>query len=341
MTKLIIQIPCLNEEQTLAITLSDLPRQVEGFDFVEWLIIDDGSTDRTVEVAKQCGVDHIVSLPHNQGLAKAFMAGIHKSLKLGADVIVNTDADNQYDASCIPDLVRPILEKKAQIVVGTRPISEIDHFSPLKKFLQKFGSLAVKLASDTTVADAPSGFRAIHRDAAIQLNVFNPYTYTLETIIQAGRKNIPITSVPISVNGDLRPSRLVKSITSYVRRSLITIVRIFIVYCPLRFFLTCAAFAAVPALVMIFRFLYHYIVGEGHGNVQSLVLSSSLLALAGILAMSGILAELIAVNRQLLEEIRINQLQQELGPKSTTFPFRPENNLSPEKSQDSPVGKKK
>lgn len=311
--KLIIQIPCLNEQKTLPITLADLPRQVEGFDTVEWLVIDDGSVDDTAKVAAENGVDHIVSLTHNQGLARAFMTGIEAALKLGADVIVNTDADNQYDASCIPDLVRPILEKRALIVVGARPISEIEHFSPLKKILQRFGSWTVKLASDTTVADAPSGFRAIHRDAAVQLNVFSRYTYTLETIIQAGRRNIPITSVPIRVNGDLRPSRLVKSIPSYVRHSLITIARIFIVYSPLRFFTTFAAILAIPGILMILRFLYKYMIGEGSGNIQSLVLSSALIALAGIVAVSGVLAELIAVNRRLLEEIKIKQLQQQLG----------------------------
>lgn len=326
MSKLIIQIPCLNEEETLPIALADLPRQVDGFDTVEWLVIDDGSTDRTVEVAAENGVDHIVSLPHNHGLAKAFMTGIEAALRLGADVIVNTDADNQYDASCIPDLVRPILEKRAQIVVGARPISEIKHFSPIKKYLQKFGSWVVKLASDTTVADAPSGFRAIHRDAAVRLNVFSRYTYTLETIIQAGRKNIPITSVPIRVNGDLRPSRLVKSTASYIRRSLITVVRIFIVYSPLRFFTACAAMVAIPGLLMIARFLYHYMMGEGSGNIQSLVLSSALIALAGIVAMGGVLAELIAVNRQLLEDIRIRQLQQEIGQRAVIRPLRSEAN---------------
>jgi glycosyltransferase involved in cell wall biosynthesis len=322
MSKLIIQIPCLNEEETLPIALADLPRKVEGFDTVEWLVIDDGSTDRTVELAIKYGVDHIVSLPHNQGLARAFMTGIETALKLGADVIVNTDADNQYDASCIPELVRPILEKRAQIVVGARPISEIEHFSPIKKALQKFGSWAVKQASDTTVADAPSGFRAIHRDAAVRLNVFNRYTYTLETIIQAGQKNIPIMSVPIRVNGDIRPSRLVKSIASYVRRSLITIVRIFIVYSPLRFFTGCAAIIAAPGVLMIARFLYNYMMGKGSGHVQSLVLSGALIALAGIVAMGGVLAELIAVNRQLLEEIRIRQLLQEIGQRAA-IPIRP------------------
>ena len=310
--KLIIQIPCLNEEETLPITLADLPRKVVGFDTVEWMIIDDGSTDRTVAVAKECGVDHIISLPHNHGLAKAFMVGIENALRLGADVLVNTDADNQYDASCIPDLVRPILDRQALIVVGARPIDAIEHFSPIKKFLQKFGSWVVKIASDTQVADAPSGFRAIHRDAAIRLNVFNPYTYTLETIIQAGRKDIPIASVPIRVNGDLRPSRLVKSIPSYVRRSLITVVRIFIVYCPLRFFATCAAITALPALIMTMRFLYHFSIGEGSGNIQSLVLSGALFAIAGVLAIGGILADLIATNRQLLEDIKLNQLRDRL-----------------------------
>ncbi len=252
--------------------MADLPRKVAGFDVVEWMIIDDGSTDKTVEVARANGVDHIVSLPHNQGLAKAFMAGIEACFEFGADVIINTDADNQYRASGISDLVQPILDKKALIVIGARPIDTIEHFWPIKKFLQKFGSWVVKLASDTQVADAPSGFRAIHRDAAMRLNiVFNPYTYTLETIIQAGRKNIPIASVPIEVNGDLRPSRLVKSIPSYVRRSLITVVRIFIVYSPLRFFFTCAAIVALPALIMTLRFLYHFSIGMGEGNIQSLI----------------------------------------------------------------------
>jgi glycosyltransferase involved in cell wall biosynthesis len=316
--KLIIQIPCLNEEETLPITLADLPREVEGFETVEWMVIDDGSTDRTVAVAKECGVDHIISLPHNQGLAKAFMAGIEHALRLGADVIVNTDADNQYDATCIPDLVRPILAKQALITIGARPIDTIEHFSPMKKFLQKFGSWVVKFASDTQVADAPSGFRAFHRDAAIRLNVFNAYTYTLETIIQAGRKNIPIVSVPIRVNGDLRPSRLVKSIPSYVRRSLITVIRIFIVYCPLRIFATSALIAALPGLIMTLRFLYHYFNGEGSGHIQSLVLSGALFAIAGVLAIGGILADLIATNRQMLEDIKLNQLRDSLERLQTT-----------------------
>lgn len=318
MHKLIIQIPCLNEEATLAITLADLPRVVPGFERVEWLVIDDGSTDRTVEVARQNGVDHIVSLPTNRGLARAFMAGIEACLKLGADVIVNTDADNQYDARSIPDLVAPILAKQALIVVGARPIEEIAHFSPIKKLLQRLGSWVVKQASGTVVADAPSGFRAIHREAALRMNVFNSYTYTLETIIQAGRNGIAIASVPVGVNGDLRPSRLVRSIGGYVARSIITVLRIYVLYKPLRFFLTLAAIVALPAVFVNLRFLYHFAVGEGAGNVQSLVVGAGLLAVSGVLAMGGVLADLIATNRRLLEEIRERQLRAELAQAAPT-----------------------
>lgn len=313
MHKLIIQIPCLNEEEVLPVALADLPRQVEGFDVVEWLVIDDGSTDRTVEVARAHGVDHIISLPHNQGLAKAFMAGLEHALRLGADVIVNTDADNQYNAACIPDLVAPILAREAQIVIGARPIADIEHFSPVKKFLQRFGSWVVKVASDTVVADAPSGFRAIHRDAAMRLNVFNPYTYTLETIIQAGRKNIPIMSVPVTVNGYLRPSRLVKSIPDYVMRSIITVLRIFMVYAPLRFFSWAALIAVTPGVIAVLRFLYHYSLGNGDGNIQSLILSTVFFAIGGLLVVSGLLAELIAVNRTVLEEIRLRLIKSDLS----------------------------
>jgi len=218
--KLIIQVPCYNEEGTLDIALSHLPRKVKGFASVEWLIINDGSTDRTVEVAKRCGVDHVVSFAKNQGLARGFMAGLDACIKLGADVIVNTDADNQYEAEDIPAIIAPILEGRAEIVVGERPISQIKHFSPIKKILQKIGSWAVRVASNTHVMDAPSGFRAMTRDAAMRLNVFNEYTYTLETIIQAGQKGMAIISIPIRTNEDLRPSRLVKSITSYVKNQL-------------------------------------------------------------------------------------------------------------------------
>lgn len=310
--KLIIQIPCLNEAESLPTTLRELPRYVDGFDVVEWLVIDDGSTDGTVDVALRHGVDHIVKLEHNQGLARAFMAGIERSLKLGADVIINTDADNQYSASCIPALVQPILEKRALIVVGTRPVSQIKHFSPIKKSLQRLGSWVVKIVSGTQIDDAPSGFRAIHRDAAIRLNVFNPYTYTLETIIQAGHKGIPIISVPITVNDYLRPSRLISSIPNYIQRSLITIFRIFIIYKPLRFFWSLSILFAIPAMIVFLRFMIFYAQGHGQGNIQSLILGAGLLAIAGILAIGGILADLVATNRLLLEDIQMRVLRAEI-----------------------------
>jgi glycosyltransferase involved in cell wall biosynthesis len=311
--KLIIQIPCLNEEETLPATLADLPREVPGFDAVEWLVIDDGSEDGTVEVARRHGVDHIVSLPTNQGLAKAFIAGLEASLRAGADVIVNTDADNQYDASCIPDLTRPILDHRAQIVIGERPITEVEEFSPLKKLLQKLGSAVVKLASATRIPDAPSGFRAFERDAAMRMYVFNDYTYTLETIIQAGRLGIPITSVPIRVNPMTRPSRLVTSIPNYVLRSVSTILRMFILYKPLRFFATCALITAVPGIIAVGRFLYFYFSGQGEGHVQSLVLAGALLAAAVVFGIGGILADLVAANRILLHDLRYRQMKSEFG----------------------------
>jgi glycosyltransferase involved in cell wall biosynthesis len=311
-SKLIIQIPCLNEAETLPITIRELPRHVAGFDKVEWLVIDDGSTDATSATARELGVDHVLTLEHNQGLARAFMAGIEYALKHGADVIVNTDADNQYSSACIPDLVRPILERRALIVVGTRPVREIEHFSTTKKLLQRLGSWVVKVVSGTEVEDAPSGFRAIHRDAAIRLNVFNQYTYTLETIIQAGRKGIPITSVPITVNAYLRPSRLISSIPSYIQRSVLTILRIFVVYKPFRFFMLLATVLAVPAMFFILRFLLFYFTGAGQGHVQSLVIAAGMLALSGILAIGGILAELVATNRLLLEDLRTRMMRAEI-----------------------------
>ena len=309
MRKLVIQIPCFNEEETIGKTLGFLPRHVPGFDSVEWLIVDDGSSDRTIEVARRHGVDHIVSLPHNHGLARAFMSGIEASLKVGADVIVNTDADNQYDASSIPDLTRPILEGKAQIVVGARPIMEIDQFSIVKKVLQRFGSYIVKLASRTSVPDAPSGFRAISRDAALRLYVFNDYTYTLETIIQAGRNGIPISSVPIRVNRTERPSRLVKSIPAYIRRSILTIFRIFILYKPLRFFLILGSVLMIPGLIVSGRFLLYFFKDGGEGHVQSLILAAILIVTAVIFYIAGILSDLIAANRVLLEEVRARLLR--------------------------------
>lgn len=311
--KLIIQIPCLNEADTLPVTLACLPRQVPGYDVVEWLIIDDGSTDNTVEVAKAHGVDHIVSLGSRRGLAVAFMAGVEASLRLGAHTIVNTDADNQYRAEYISDLVRPLLDGSAQIVIGARPIQSTEDFSWLKRRLQRLGSWVVRVASNTDIPDAPSGFRAIYRDAAMQLYAFNTYTYTLETIIQAGRKSIPITWVPVETNGPTRPSRLVSSIPRYVWRSLITIIRIFIVYKPARFFGMLSVILLVPGLIAIFRFLFFYAMGDGGGHLQSLILGGSLVAVSAVLLVTGIIADLIAANRRLLEDIRLKLWRQELG----------------------------
>lgn len=302
--KLIIQIPCLNEAGTLAIALAALPREVPGFDTVEWLIVDDGSTDATVEVARANGVDHVVQHTRNQGLARGFMSGVNACLQLGADVIVNTDADNQYNADDIPALTAPILAGTADIVVGARPIAEIEHFSPTKKFLQKLGSWVVRVASKTNIPDAPSGFRAMSRKAAQQLVVFSDYTYTLETIIQAGQKNMAITSVPIRVNGDLRPSRLVKSIPAYIKRSIVTIIRIFVIYRPFRFFGFIGAGLFLIGFLIGLRFLWKWILGEGDGHVQSLILSAVLLMMGFQAILVAFIADLLAANRKLLEEVR-------------------------------------
>ncbi|WP_347485386.1 DPM/DPG synthase family glycosyltransferase [Vandammella animalimorsus] len=302
--KLIIQIPCLNEAETLAIAVAELPREVPGFNKVEWLIIDDGSTDDTVQVARDHGVDHVVQHTRNQGLARAFMTGLDACLRLGADVIVNTDADNQYNAADIPLLTAPILAGKADIVIGARPITEIEHFSPVKKLLQRLGSWVVRVASKTDIPDAPSGFRAISREAAERLMVFSNYTYTLETIIQAGQKNMAITSVPIRVNGDLRPSRLVKSIPAYIKRSIITIVRIFVIYRPFRFFGTIGIMIFLVGFLIGLRFIWKWLEGQGDGHIQSLILASLLMGMGMQTILVAFLADLLAANRKLIEDIR-------------------------------------
>jgi glycosyltransferase involved in cell wall biosynthesis len=301
--KLVIQIPCYNEEATLAIALRALPRQVEGFDVVEWLIIDDGSQDDTSRVADEQGVDHIVRFTRNQGLAAAFMAGLDAAIDAGADVIVNTDADNQYDARDIPRLTAPILAGKADLVIGARPIQSIAHFSGLKKRLQGVGSWVVRVASNTSVPDAPSGFRAMSRKAAMELHVFNEYTYTLETIIQAGQKRLAILSVPIQVNEDLRPSRLVRSIPSYVWRSLLVICRIFVTYKPFAVFTVVGTSVGLAGLLLGSRFLYYYMTGRGGGHVQSVILSALLLGVGFFLVVAGLIADLISVKRKLLERM--------------------------------------
>jgi glycosyltransferase involved in cell wall biosynthesis len=316
--KLIIQIPCYNEAGTLAITLAALPRQVPGFDVIEWLIVDDGSQDETVAVASECGVDHVVRFTRNQGLAAAFLAGLDACLAAGADVIVNTDADNQYDASHIPSLTAPILAGKADMVIGARPIRSIDHFSGLKKYLQSFGSWVVRAASNTSVPDAPSGFRAFSRKAAMELNVFNEYTYTLETIIQAGQKRLAVTSVPVGVNADLRPSRLVRSIPSYVWRSLVVICRIFITYKPFVVFTVVGTAFFTAGFALGLRFLYHYINGQGSGHIQSVILAALLLGIGFFLVVAGIIADLISVNRKLLERVDYRLRRLEFGERPIT-----------------------
>lgn len=320
--KLIIQIPCYNEEATLGVTLSELPRQLPGIDLVEWLIINDGSRDRTIEVAKACGVDYIVDLPTNQGLAKAFMAGIEACLRAGADIIVNTDADNQYCAGDIAKLIAPILEGRAEIAIGARPIQAVPHFSPIKKFLQKLGSFVVRLASKTDIPDAPSGFRAISREAALRLNVFNEYTYTLETIIQAGQRGLAITSIPIRVNGYLRPSRLVKSIPAYIQHSILTIVRIFMTYRPLRFFMMLGSVPFGLGFLLCCRWLLLFwgIIGDDPAKprVPSLILAAILILIGVQLWLFGLIADLMGVNRQLLEDIQLRLRRQEFDTKDPT-----------------------
>ena len=302
--KLVIQIPCFNEEDSLPVTLGELPSAVDGFDTVEWLVIDDGSTDDTVETARKHGVHHIVRHVKNQGLARAFMSGLEAGIAAGADIIVNTDADNQYRGADIHKLVAPILAHEAEIVIGARPITETRHFSAVKKMLQRVGSWVVRVVSGTSIADAPSGFRAFSRSAAKKLMVFNEYTYTLETIIQAGQKNISIVSVPVETNQDLRPSRLVRSIFSYVSRSFMTILRIFVVYRPFRFFMTIGSILFGIGLLIGLRFLWFYIAGEGDGHVQSLILASVMLGMGFQTILIAFVADLLAANRRLLEEQR-------------------------------------
>ncbi len=309
--KLIIQIPCLNEEKTLPITVGDIPRSIPGIDEVEILIIDDGSTDRTVEVAKECGVNHIVKIPQTKGLANGFKAGIDACLRLGADIIVNTDGDNQYKGQDIPKLIQPILEQKAEMIIGNRQIDTIDHFSDTKKFLQKFGSWVVRLASATDVPDTTSGFRAYSREAALKINVLSEFTYTLETIIQAGQKNITVSHVPIGTNEKLRESRLFKSIRDYISRSIVTIVRIYTMYRPLKVFMRLGAIIFGLGFLLGLRYLYFMFTGSGGGHIQSLILTTILIVMGFQIWVFGLLADLISANRKLNEETlyRVRKLE--------------------------------
>ena len=300
--KLIIQIPCFNEAETLEIALNDLPKKLDGIDEIEYLIINDGSRDDTVEVARKWGVHHIVNFRQNKGLAKGFMAGLDGCLQNGADIIVNTDADNQYCAEDIAVLIRPILDGEADMVIGARPIDETEHFSFIKKKLQHFGSWVVRKASNTDIPDAPSGFRAFSREAAMRMNVVNDYTYTLETIVQAGREKIAVTHVPVRTNRELRPSRLFQSIWGYVKKSMLTILRAYMMYKPLKVF----SFLAVPpigvGLLIGFRFLYFIAVGQANGHVQSLILACTLIIMGFLTFMIGLVADVIASNRKLLQD---------------------------------------
>ena len=309
--KLIIQIPCYNEAETLAITLNDLPKELLGIDTIEYLIINDGSKDDTVRIAKEWGVHHVVNFACNRGLAKAFMAGLDASLRNGADIIVNTDADNQYPGDDIAKLIRPIIEGQADFVIGARPIDKTAHFSFIKKKLQRFGSWVVRRASGTNVPDAPSGFRAYSREAAIGLNVINDYTYTLETIVQAGRNRMAITSVPIRTNPELRESRLMKSMWSYVKISMLTIVRALMWYKPLYCFSMIAVLPIIVGLIPTIRFLYYYLMNGGAGHIQSLILACTLLIIGFITFMIGLVADVIATNRKLLEDIQYRIRRQE------------------------------
>ncbi len=300
--KLIIQIPCLNEEKTLPITLKNIPKKIDGVDEIELLIIDDGSTDDTVKIAREFGVDHIVKFTNNKGLAEAFTAGMDACLKLGADIVVNTDGDNQYNGEDIKKLIAPILAGEADYVIGDRQVNGIEHFSKTKKRLQVLGSWVVKHVSDTRVPDATSGFRAINREAALRMNVITKFSYTLETIIQAGKKNLAVAHVPIRTNEKLRDSRLFKGIPAYLKRSILTIFRIYIMYEPLKTFFRIGGVIFSAGLLISMRFLYFYIIGQGGGHIQSLILAAVLFMIGFQTMMIGLVADLISGNRRLIED---------------------------------------
>jgi glycosyltransferase involved in cell wall biosynthesis len=313
--KLIIQIPCFNEEQTLPSTLADLPREVAGIDEVEWLVVDDGSTDRTVEVAREAGVEHVVRLTNNKGLAAAFQAGLDACLKLGADIIVNTDADNQYSGADVPRLVEPILAGNADMVIGDRRTDRIEHFSPVKKRLQRWGSAIVRRASGTGVPDTTSGFRAYNREAALQLQVVSKFTYTLESIIQAGKMLVAIDHVPVQTNPKTRESRLFPSMWSYVRRNGLSIFRIYALYEPLRLFMLAAALVALVGVFIWGRFLWFVITGDSQGHIQSLILGSTLFIVAVQFAALAVIGDILAGSRVLQQRIleRVRRVELHLG----------------------------
>lgn len=311
--KLIIQIPCYNEAETLEVALNDLPKHIDGVDVIEYLIINDGSKDNTVEVAKNWGVNYVVNFRNNKGLARGFMSGLDACLRNGADIIVNTDADNQYCGADIEKLIQPILRGEAGMVVGERPIDDTEHFSPLKKKLQHLGSWVVRKASKTDIPDAPSGFRAYSRHTAMRLNVINEYTYTLETIVQAGRQKMAVTSVPIRTNAELRPSRLFSSMFGYVKKSMLTIGRALMMYKPLYCFTCIAAVFGIAGLALGIRFLVYMAIGVGTGHIQSLILASMLIIISVLCEVIGLLGDVISANRKLLEEIQFELRKMDYG----------------------------
>lgn len=311
--KLIIQIPCYNEAETLEIALNELPKQIDGVDEIEYLIINDGSDDDTEKVALEWGVHYIVHFKRNLGLAKGFLAGIDLALRHGADIIVNTDADNQYCGADIEKLIRPILERKADIVIGERPIEDNADFSFIKKKLQRFGSFVVRVASKTDIPDAPSGFRAYSRKAAMRVNVHNEYTYTLETIVQAGRNKMAITSVPVKTNPELRKSRLMHSIFDYVKKSMLTILRAVLMYRPLRVFTILGTTAMAGGVAIGVRFMIFFFQGNGGGHTQSLILAAMLIIIGSQTFVTGLQADIISANRKLLEDIQYRVKKLELG----------------------------
>ena len=316
---LVIQIPCHNEEEILPRVLADLPTQVAGIERIITLVIDDGSTDRTVEIARAHGAE-VVRLPVQRGLARAFLTGLDRAVQLGADVVVNTDGDHQYRGADIAALVAPVLDGRADLVVGARPVDTIASFSPLKKLLQRMGSAATRVVSGTMVEDAPSGFRAMSREAAMRLHVFNRYTYTVETIIQAGRKGMRVLSVPVGVNVATRPSRLVKGSGSYVARQLNVMVRVFVTYKPFRFFAVPGVVIGTLGAFLLARFLWFYMTDGGAGHIQSVIIGAMLTAAGLFLFVIGLVADLIAVNRQLLEDIewRVRRMEDAKRPRDAS-----------------------
>ena len=309
--KLIVQIPCYNEERSLPQTVKDIPRKIDGIDQVEILIIDDGSTDKTVEIAKEIGVDHIVRNICNKGLARSFLAGLDACLRLGADIIVNTDGDNQYKGEDIPKLIAPILKGKTDIVIGDRQTDKVAHFGFAKKKLQKIGSWVIRGLSETDVPDAVSGFRAFRREAAMQMNIVSPFSYTIETIIQAGKKQLAVTSVPIGTNPKTRESRLFKSIPRFIERSLTTMIRMYTMYQPLRVFFYIGFFFILAGLIPSVRFLIYYFMGQGSGHIQSLIFASILFIVGFQVLVVGLVADVISFNRRLIEEtlLRVRRME--------------------------------